>query len=83
MSYPRQKQNESYEDACKRYAKNKTTKHLYPNLSKALKKAKKSSIEEKLEEERFYLSGVIYGCQRRTSEINYKLEQNRLIQNTG
>jgi hypothetical protein len=81
MGSPRQKQDESYEDACKRYSKNLTTKHLYPNLSKALKTAKQASLNDNLKDEKLYLHGIMYGCQRRISEIDYKLEQNKLLVN--
>lgn len=78
MGSPRQKHGESYEDACKRYSVNLTTKHLYPNLNKALRKAKQHALEKNLYDEKIYLHGVIYGCQRRIGEIEYKEEQNKL-----
>lgn len=65
------------QEIMKRIARNRTAKHLYPNLRKCLLNAKKARLKDNFEEELKQLEYTLYGVQRRISEVHYVLDHRK------
>ena len=67
----------SYEEKQQQVARNRTAKHLYPNLRKFLLEAKKARLKDDYEEELKQLDYTLYGVQRRMSEVHWILDHRK------